>query len=782
MPHAWRFAARSNASPSTCRTPDGIGPVRSVVSALADRTAIDWTALFWRARDAETQRLLHALQDVERIRRTHASGDPWEPPRIRLRALACLLALAVLQIVPALSAAAGDPGAMYAAGLLSHLLLACSFVGASLVLAFAAGRDPRAVFLLAFFTFSAAAFTRAILTALGPNVPRVVVEGVFPEAFAPAALWHFAVLFPSVLRFTRFDVLARRIAGIVWALATVLFLSNVLSAYGAGGPAVAWLGRDDPRNLFWHLFVLVSLPAVFAIPIRALRAPRAEQVKVRRFAGAIAAGSLPFLCLGMARMLLPDVNRWLLAAGGPGRTAVDAIVIAGLVGMPLLSAAAVLADGAIPRPRSGPIGRFLSRFSLSLIGVSPGPGAQRRRLRGALERVRLARGPREIRDVLRRELQFALGASVVRIVAPRTLPRGSALRAIVAAHAGPIELRRDGEPFLLLPAGDRDWLVERNIDLIAAIHSHDDVLRSAVLAGFRPQRALSRADLWFISMLVTAAAAAWDAHARARSTRGARDDAAFECVACGRVRAGRASCCGREPALAALPAALNGKFSVSERLGAGGMGVVYLAEDVALGRRVALKTLPSLHPGRVGRLRREARTMAALNHPALATIYGVEIWRGTPVHVLEHFPLGTLKDRLRSEGMPVAELLSLGIGLSDALAYMHDRHVLHRDVKPSNIGFTSDGVAKIFDLGLSFDVVACGTPGYLSPEALAGHPPDAAMDLWALATVLREACATRIASNQALKAFFARALAVEPEDRFPTARDMRTALESLRVG
>jgi hypothetical protein len=521
---------------------------------------------------------------------------------------------------------------------------------------------------------------------------------------------------------------------------------------------------------------------VFAIPIRALRAPRAEQVKVRRFAAAIAAGSLPFLCLGMARMLLPDVNRWLLAAGGSGRTAVDALVIAGLMAMPLLSSAAVLADGAIPPPRPGPIGRLLNRFGLSLIGVSPGPGAQRRRLRGALERVRLARGPREIRDVLRRELQFALGASVVRIVAPRTLPRRSALRAIVAADAGPIELRRDGEPFLLLPGDDRDWLVERNVDLIAAIHSHDDVLRSVIVAGFRPQRALSRADLWFISMLITAAAAAWDGHARARSTRDARDDAAFECVACGRVLAGRVSCCGREPALAALPAVLNGKFSVSERLGAGGMGVVYLAEDVALGRRVALKTLPSPRPGRIGRLRREARTMAALNHPALATIYGVEIWRGTPVLVVEHFPLGTLKDRLRSEGMPVAELLSLGITLTDALAYMHDRHVLHRDIKPSNIGFTSDGVAKIFDLGLSFDVVACGTPGYLSPEALAGHPPDAAMDLWGLATALREACGTRIASAEALQAFFARALAVEPEDRFPTARDMRTALESLRVG
>src|SRR4029453_5469271 len=132
------------------------------------------------------------------------------------------------------------------------------------------------------------------------------------------------------------------------------------------------------------------------------------------------------------------------------------------------------------------------------------------------------------------------------------------------------------------------------------------------------------------------------------------------------------------------------------------MGVVYVARDPALGRDVALKTLPAHRGDAIGRLRDEARAMAALNHPALATLYGVELWRGTPVLVVEYMTGGTLAARLATGPMSLAEIVALGVCIADALIYMHARGVLHRDVKPGNIGMTADGTVKLLDFGLSF--------------------------------------------------------------------------------
>src|SRR5258707_13213131 len=131
------------------------------------------------------------------------------------------------------------------------------------------------------------------------------------------------------------------------------------------------------------------------------------------------------------------------------------------------------------------------------------------------------------------------------------------------------------------------------------------------------------------------------------------------------------------------------------------MGVVYLAHDTALDRDVALKTLRNLRPHRVERLRDEARAMAALNHESLATLYGLEIWRGTPVLVVEYFPKGTLADRLSHGPLAPEDAIALGLQLARALAYMHARAVEHRDLKPSNIAFTPAGRVKLLDFGLA---------------------------------------------------------------------------------
>jgi serine/threonine-protein kinase len=222
----------------------------------------------------------------------------------------------------------------------------------------------------------------------------------------------------------------------------------------------------------------------------------------------------------------------------------------------------------------------------------------------------------------------------------------------------------------------------------------------------------------------------------------------------------------------AIPARLHGKFTVVRRLGAGAMGVVYLAHDEALDRAVALKTLPRILPEAVQRLRREARAMASVSHPAVATIHGVESWRAAPVLVVEFLAGGTLADRLRQGPILEAEVVAIARQVLGGLKHLHRAGLLHRDLKPSNIGFTAEGAAKVLDFGLSRLVVGgpparsmsgrdsdgvphnetalnsgatgvAGTPLYMSPEVLDGRSPDAGFDLWALAIVMREALAGR---------------------------------------
>lgn len=382
---------------------------------------------------------------------------------------------------------------------------------------------------------------------------------------------------------------------------------------------------------------------------------------------------------------------------------------------------------------------------------------------------------------LTRELQFALRAAAVTVVDTPDLPAGSGLAAILRRSSVPIDLSRDTEPYVLLPRRDREWLDTHDIVVAAPVRQRGGELAAVVFLG-RPRGRLGygRRHRWFLSMLATAAGVAWDIAQDDAGRVGSDDDLALECGGCGVVAKPRSlPCdCGASIVLAALPRRLEPNFEVVRRLGAGGIGVAYLGRDIALQRDVALKTLPVLQDGAMAALRAEARAMAALNHAALATIYGLECWRRTPVLVMEYFAGGTLADRLRLGVLSPEEVITLGISLADGLAYMHARGALHRDVKPSNIGYTADGVAKLFDFGLVVDEDACtGTAGYLPPEVLEGTPIDAAVDLWGLATVLREAGGPDIVE---LSPFFTRALAPARRDRFESSRELREALLRLR--
>ncbi|HEY3382564.1 MAG TPA: protein kinase [Vicinamibacterales bacterium] len=708
--------------------------------------------------------------------------------------------------------------------------------------------------------FTAVAFAVGVALALvnlgllyGPTQHAALL--VFGDRLEPTRSWYWVVLFsvgaPALLFLlwrSRFDSREeRRRSGFLTGALVVGFTPILVVVLGS--PFTPFIEDPTHRPAFGvvvYLFLLSIVPATaYAVLVHRVMDLKPLIRRATRYAAArkavllLSAVPLAYLCLYVVMRRHETVY----------------VLVSTLVLSPL---APVLGLGLVLFAARQRLLRAIDRLFLRSSPDFP-------RIIAALDgELRKARGVRDISTTLAREVERALHPRRVAVLlldekAERfvsveedtpSLSARSTLGRLLIASAQVIRVAGDERSplFDLLPPDDRAWLVESAVQLLVPLvwwgQRPTGVL---ALTERRTELPYDAEDQVVLSLMAGHAAIVvenWrlsdQRHGRGRDAVRFNadepgdwsDEPAALCSACKAVLPSltRLCRCGGGTSTAALPQFLHGKFHVNRLIGTGGMGVVYEAVDVVLDRRVALKAVARLAPERVAVLQREARAMAMLQHPNLALIHGTERWRSTLILVMEYLDGGTLADRLRRRPLLPAEAIDLAVALADVLERLHLSGVLHRDVKPSNVGFTKDGVPKLLDFGLAdigtearaaaaTDRVAAGaenewsqhlagTLTYLSPEAFAGFPPDPLVDLWSLAVLLYEALAGRnpfaaasahavvqrvrqsappdvrtyaVDCPSAVAEFLGRALARDPRARPSTAAEFRETCQRLRA-
>jgi hypothetical protein len=270
---------------------------------------------------------------------------------------------------------------------------------------------------------------------------------------------------------------------------------------------------------------------------------------------------------------------------------------------------------------------------------------------------------------------------------------------------------------------------------------------------------------------------------------------------------------------------VDGKFRIEERLGAGGMGVVYAAHDLALGREVAIKLMRLERSiGRLGEklpevFDREARATARLNHPNIVTLHQFGNWNGIVYLVLERLRGETLGAKLERGRVPLLDALEIMEHVATALVHTHAAGVIHRDLKPQNVFLLADGGVKVLDFGVSglglmgpvpetaepsprTTLAHAGTPGYMAPEQWRGEPQDARTDLWAIGVMLYQLVTNALpfglrgaphnvdlaplsaklpTEAKELVALVEKCVAIRREDRAADAAEVARALHAIRT-
>ncbi|MEM1250746.1 MAG: serine/threonine-protein kinase, partial [Acidobacteriota bacterium] len=326
--------------------------------------------------------------------------------------------------------------------------------------------------------------------------------------------------------------------------------------------------------------------------------------------------------------------------------------------------------------------------------------------------------------------------------------------------------REEADPFAIeerLTDEDRSRLEDGDVALLTPARTAEG--RTVALIAFSTKTTetpFRRDEVAAVNLLSSAVGLQLERFGRQQLQRTDEDagDPGSLCIECGQIQAVDVyECCDLPTVETDVPRRLGERFLLEQQLGNGSFGTVYAARDLELHRAVAIKALDGSHSNGEA-LAREATAAARLSHPHVAAAYSLERQGGRKFLVTELLEGGTLKDRLDEGPLDARTTVALGLQIAEALRAAHDLGFTHGDVKPSNIGFTAGGTAKLIDLGLVSLVSEAkgsaspsgselastralpgggkGTPIYASPETFAGNPAGSTDDLWSLNVVLWE--------------------------------------------